>query len=110
MAIAGKLSNPTTLGLQAKRMMADPRSESMVTNFAAQWLYLRDIQAKNPDEVLFPDFDETLRDAFHRETEMFLDSVLRENRSVIELLNANYTFLNERLALHYGIPDVCGAN
>jgi len=108
-AIAGKLSNAATLELQAKRMMADPRSESMVTNFAAQWLYLRDIEAKNPDEVLFPDFDETLRDAFHRETEMFLDSVLRENRSVLDLLTANYTFLNERLAEHYGIPHVKGS-
>ena len=108
-AIAGKLSNPATLELQAKRMMADPRSESMVTNFAAQWLFLRDIQAKNPDEILFPDFDETLRDAFHRETEMFLDSVLRENRSVLELLTANYTFLNERLAEHYEIPNVKGS-
>jgi mono/diheme cytochrome c family protein len=108
-AISGKLSNPATLELQAKRMMADPRSEAMVTNFAAQWLYLRDIQAKNPDEVLFPDFDETLRDAFHRETEMFLDSVLRENRSVLNLLTANYTFLNERLAEHYGIPNVKGS-
>jgi len=108
-AIAGKLSNPATLELQTKRMLADPRSESMVTNFAAQWLYLRDIQAKNPDEVLFPDFDETLRDAFHRETEMFLDSVLRENRSVLDLLTANYTFLNERLAEHYGIPNVKGS-
>jgi len=108
-AIAGKLSNPATLELQAKRMMADPRSESMVTNFASQWLYLRDIEAKNPDEVLFPNFDETLRDAFHRETELFLDSVLRENRSVLDLLTANYTFLNERLAEHYGIPNVKGS-
>jgi hypothetical protein len=108
-AIAGKLSNTAILELQTKRMLADPRSESMVTNFAAQWLYLRDIQAKNPDEVLFPDFDETLRDAFHRETELFLDSVLRENRSVLDLLTANYTFLNERLAEHYGIPNVKGS-
>jgi hypothetical protein len=108
-AIAGRLSNPAVLEQQTKRMMADSRSESMVTNFAAQWLYLRDIQSKNPDELLFPDFDETLRDAFHRETEMFLDSVLRENRSVLELLTANYTFLNERLAEHYGIPNVKGS-
>ena len=81
----------------------------MVTNFAAQWLYLRDIEAKRPDEILFPDFDETLRAAFHRETELFLDSILRENRSVLELLTANYTFVNERLAKHYGIPNVQGS-
>ena len=91
-------------------MLADPRSESMVTNFAAQWLYLRDIEAKQPDELLFPDFDETLRSAFHRETELFLDSILRENRSVLELLTANYTFVNERLAEHYGIPNVQGSD
>jgi len=108
-AVAGKLSNPATLELQTKRMLADPRSESMVTNFAAQWLYLRDIESKNPDEILFPDFDETLRDAFHRETEMFLDSILRDDRSVLDLLTANYTFLNERLAEHYGIPNVKGS-
>jgi len=91
-------------------MLADPRSNALVTNFAAQWLYLRDIEAKQPDELLFPDFDETLRSAFHRETELFLDSVLRENRSVLELLTANYTFVNERLALHYGIPNVQGSD
>ena len=90
-------------------MLADPRSESMVTNFAAQWLYLRDIEAKQPDELLFPDFDETLRDGFQRETELFLGSILRENRSVLDLLTANYTFLNERLAKHYGIPNVRAA-
>src|SRR5947208_14932701 len=90
-------------------MYADPRSESIVTNFAAQWLYLRDIQAKQPDEVLLPNSDETLREAFSRETELFLDSILRENRSVLELLTANYTFVNERLAKHYGIPNVSGS-
>src|SRR5439155_25650706 len=108
-AIAGKLKNPATLDQQVRRMLADPRSESMVTNFAAQCLYLRDVEAKQPDEVLFPDFDETLRTAFRRETELFLDSILRENRSVMELLTANYTFLNERLAKHYGIPNVQGS-
>ena len=90
-------------------MLADPRSESLVTNFAAQWLYLRDIDAKLPDEILFPDFDETLRAAMRRETELFIDSVFRENRSVLDLLTANYTFLNERLARHYGIPNVKGS-
>ena len=106
----GKLKEPGVLERQVRRMLADPRSESMVTNFAAQWLYLRDIEAKQPDELLFPDFDETLRSAFQRETELFLDSILRENRSVLDLLTANYTFLNERLAKHYGIPNVQGSD
>jgi len=108
-AIAGKLKNPATLEQQVRRMIADPRAESMVTNFASQWLYLRDIEAKQPDEILFPNWDETLRDAFARETELFLTSILRENRSVMNLLTANYTFVNERLAKHYGIPNVTGS-
>jgi len=109
-AAAGQLKSREVVERQVGRMLADPRSESMVTNFAAQWLYLRDIEAKQPDELLFPDFDETLRSAFHRETELFLDSILRENRSVLDLLTANYTFVNERLALHYGIPNVQGSD
>ncbi len=90
-------------------MLADPRSESLVTNFAAQWLYLRDIAAKQPDEILFADFDETLRTAMQRETELFIGSVFRENRSVLDLLKADYTFLNERLARHYGVPNIKGS-
>jgi len=90
-------------------MLADSRSSALVTNFAAQWLYLRDIEAKLPDEVLFQDCDETLRAAMERETELFVDSVFRENRSVVDLLTADYTFLNERLAKHYGIPNVYGS-
>ena len=108
-AIAGRLKDPKTLEQQVRRMLADPRSVSLVTNFAAQWLFLRDIEAKRPDEILFPNFDETLRDALRRETELFVDSVFRENRNVTELLTANYTFLNERLATHYGIPNVKGS-
>ena len=108
-AIAGRLNTPATLEQQVRRMLADPRSESMVTNFAAQWLYLRDIDSKVPDELLFPDFDETLRTAFRRETELFIDSILRDNRSVLDLLTANYTFVNERLAKHYGIPNIQGS-
>ena len=108
-AAAGKLTDPGVLDQQVRRMLADPRSASLVTNFAEQWLYLRDIEAKRPDEVLFQDFDETLRAALHRETELFVDSVLRENRSVLELLTANYSFLNERLAKHYGVPNVRGS-
>ena len=109
LAIAGKLRDAKVLEQQTRRLLADERSQALVTNFAAQWLYLRDIEAKEPDEILFPDFDETLRAAFHRETELFLDSVLRENRSVLDLLRANYTFLNERLARHYGVPNVQGS-
>src|SRR5258708_4868025 len=90
-------------------MLADARWDSMVTNFAAQWLFLRDVEVKAPDLFLFRDFDEGLRKSFERETELFLDSVLRENRSVKELLTANYTFLNERLAKHYGIPNIRGS-
>jgi hypothetical protein len=90
-------------------MLADRRAEALVTNFAAQWLYLRDLEAKLPDEVLFQDFDETLRHAMRRETELFIESVFREERSVRDLLAADYTFLNERLARHYGIPDIRGS-
>jgi hypothetical protein len=110
LAIARRLKTPAVLEQQVKRMLADPRSESMVTNFAAQWLYLRDIDSKIPDELLFPDFDETLRTAFRRETELFIDSILRDNRSVLDLLTADYTFLNERLAKHYGIPNIQGSH
>ena len=108
-AASGKLSDPLVLARQVTRMLADPRAESMVTNFAAQWLYLRDVEIKRPDDLLFPEFDESVRQAFRRETELFLDSIMRENRSVLEMLTANYTFVNERLAKHYGIPNVKGA-
>jgi hypothetical protein len=94
---------------QVRRMLADRRSESLVTNFAAQWLYLRDIASKLPDEILLADFDETLRTAMQRETELFVSSVFFENRSVLDLLRANYTFLNERLARHYGVPNIKGS-
>jgi hypothetical protein len=105
----GKLKDPTVLEQQVRRMLADPRSESLVTNFAAQWLFLRDVEAKQPDVLLFPDFDDGLRNGFQRETELFLDSILRSDRSVLDLLTANYTFVNERLAKHYGIPNVEGS-
>src|SRR5262245_39088133 len=108
-AVAGRLKDPKVLDAQVHRMLADPRSDSLVTNFAAQWLFLRDIDAKRPDEILFPNFDETLRDALRRETELFIGSIVRENRRVTDLLTANYTFLNERLANHYGIPNVKGS-
>jgi len=108
-AIAGRLKDPKLLDAQVRRMLADPRSESLVTNFAAQWLFLRDIETKRPDEILFPNFDETLREALRRETELFIDSIFRENRNVTELLTADYTFLNERLARHYGISNIKGS-
>ena len=91
-------------------MLRDPRSEALATNFAAQWLYLRDVHAKTPSPRLFPDFDLSLRDAFERETTLFLESVFREDRSVIDLLRSNDTFMNERLAKHYGVPNVLGNN
>jgi hypothetical protein len=90
-------------------MLADTRSESFVNNFAAQWLYLRNLTAVTPDARLFPDFDDNLRQSFRRETELFFESILREDRSVLDLLRADYTFLNERLAKHYGVPDVYGS-
>ena len=94
---------------QVKRMLADSRSENLVTNFAAQWLHLRNLETITPDMRLFPDFDDNLRQAFRQETELLVDSVIREDRSVLDLLRANYTFVNERLAKHYGIPNIYGS-
>jgi hypothetical protein len=108
-AIDGRLREPEVLRAQVERMLADPRSESMVTNFAAQWLFLRDVAAKEPDIFLFPNHDVSLKSALERETELFVDSVLRGGRSVVDLLTANHTFLNERLAQHYDIPNVQGS-
>ncbi len=108
-AASGKLHEPATLRAQTQRMLKDPRSEAMVNNFAAQWLFLRDIRVKDPDLFIFPQFDENLRASFERETELFLDSILRENRSVLELITAKYSFLNERLAKQYGVPNILGS-
>ena len=109
-AIAGRLHEPAVLERQARRMMADDRSRALVTNFASQWLHLRNLASITPDMRLFPDFDDNLRQAFRQETELFVDSILREDRSVLDLLRANYTFVNERLARHYGIPHVYGSH
>jgi mono/diheme cytochrome c family protein len=109
LAAAGKLRQPGVVEQQVKRMLADPRSESMVDNFAAQWLFLRDLDVNEADLFLFRDFDLVLRHDLGRETELFLDSILRENRPVTELITAKYSFLNERLAKHYGIPNIQGA-
>jgi hypothetical protein len=109
-AARGKLKEPAVLPQQVARMLADPRSRSLIVNFAGQWLYLRNVGSAAPDPDLFPDFDLTLRDAFQRETELFLDSQLHEDRSATELLSADYTFVNERLARFYGIPNVYGSH
>jgi mono/diheme cytochrome c family protein len=103
----GQLKNPAVLEHQVRRMLADPRAESLVSNFASEWLGMRVVKGVAPDPVIFSDF-EGLKQAFQRETTMFLDYVLLGNRNVLELLNANYTFVNERLARHYGIPNVYG--
>ena len=109
-AADGSLGDPAVLEEQVRRMLADPRSRALVDNFAEQWLYLRDVESKEPDPGFFPGFDENLRQAFERETELFIDSVLREDRGVAELLTADWTFVNERLAKHYGMPHVYGSH
>jgi hypothetical protein len=108
-AAHGKLSDPVVLEKQVRRMLADTRSDALATNFAAQWLYLRNLRGMSRDFATFPNFDDNLRQGFERETELFFESVVREDRSVLDLLRANYTFVNERLAKHYGIPDVYGS-
>jgi hypothetical protein len=108
LAIQGKLHEPAVLERETRRMLADKRARSLVSNFAGQWLYLRELKNANPDSNEFPDFDDNLRQAFQRETEMLFESVLREDRSVLDLLDADYTFVNERLAKHYGIKNVYG--
>ena len=109
-AAAGTLRDPAVLESHVRRMLADPRAESLVTNFAAQWLYLRNLTAVSPDFIVFPDFDETLRRALRRETELFFESIVREDRSALDLLTADYTFVNERLAKHYGMPGIYGSH
>ena len=106
LAIEGKLKDPAVLEKQVRRMLGDARSETLVNNFADQWLYLRNLQSIIPDAREFPDFDDNLRQAMRRETELFFESIMREDRNVLDLLRANYTFVNERLAKHYGIPNV----
>jgi hypothetical protein len=108
-AIRGELQKPKVLEKQVRRMLADSRSQNLVNNFAEQWLYLRNLESLTPDLRLFPDFDDNLRQAFRRESELLFENVLREDRSVLDLLKADYTFLNERLAKHYGIQNVYGS-
>ncbi|MGH9783401.1 MAG: DUF1592 domain-containing protein, partial [Terriglobia bacterium] len=110
LAEQGRLSDPAALAGQVRRMLADPRSKALVENFAGQWLFLRNVDAVSPDPKEFPDFNDNLREAFRQETAHFFASLLREDRPVLELLNADYTFVNERLARHYGIPNVYGSH
>ena len=107
-AVRGELSRPDELERQTRRMLADARSYNLATNFAGQWLQLRNLASLSPNTRLYPDFDDNLRQAFREETERFFDSVVREDGSVADLIDADYTFLNERLAKHYGIPNVYG--
>ena len=109
-AVKGRLKDSAVLEQQVRRMLADERADALVNNFAAQWLYLRNLDSAKPDSRLFPDFDDNLRQAFRRETELLFESVVKDNRSVLDLLRADYTFLNERLAKHYGIPNVYGSH
>ena len=109
LAIRGEISKPAVLEQQVRRMLADARSEALVTNFASQWLHLRNLDSITPDMRLFPDFDDNLRQSFRKETELFFESIIREDRSVLDLIGADYTFVNERLAKHYGIPHVYGS-
>jgi len=95
---------------QVRRMLADPKSSALVTNFGQQLLYLRNLPATSPDGVFYPDWDDELRKAFQRETELFFESILREDRNIVDLLTADYTFVNERLAHHYGIPNIYGSH
>ena len=109
LAIAGKLRAPGVLDAQVRRMIADPRADALMTAFTGQWLQLRNLDKVTPDVLLFPDFDDNVRQAFRRETELLFTNIVRENRPVLDLLDADYTFVNERLARHYGIPGVYGS-
>jgi mono/diheme cytochrome c family protein len=108
-ATQGKLKDPVVLQQQIKRMLADKRSSALIANFAEQWLFLRNLKTTVPDLEAFPDFDDNLRRAMKEETTLFIDSIMREDRSVVDLLNADYTFVNERLARHYGMPNIYGS-
>lgn len=108
-AARGSLSDPTVLEREVRRMLADPKAQALTTNFAGQWLHLRNVTNILPNSDLFPDFDDNLRESFRKETELLFSSIVREDRNVLDLMTANYTFLNERLARHYGVPDIYGS-
>jgi mono/diheme cytochrome c family protein len=109
LAAKGQLSRPALLDAQVKRMLRDPKSAALVDNFAAQWLHARNLRNATPDKGDFPDFDDNLRQAFERELKLFVGAIIREDRNVLDLMTADDTFVNERLARHYGIPNVYGA-
>ena len=109
-ASQGSLAKPDVLAQQVRRMLADPKAQALTKNFAGQWLHLRNVQSILPNSDEFPDFDDSLRQSLLRETEMLFESVIREDRNVTDLLTADYTFLNERLARHYGIPNIYGSH
>ena len=109
-ATEGRLGDPAELAAEARRMLADPKASRWMNDFAEQWLTVRNLQAHEPDPDRFPDFDDSLRDAMATETALFFESQVREDRSILDLLRADYTFLNERLARHYGVPDVYGSH
>jgi len=109
LADEGSLRRPTVLEREVARMLADPKSDALVENFAGQWLRLRNVKNVLPNSDLFPDFDDNLRQSFRRETELLFQSIIREDRGVVDLLTADYSFINERLARHYGIPDIYGS-
>jgi cytochrome c553 len=109
LAEKGKLHDPAVLNAEVRRMLADPKSQALVDNFAGQWLYLRNLAVVKPDPVIFPEFEESLRDSFLQETDLFFESIVREDRPITDLLDANYTYLNQRLARHYGIPNIYGS-
>ncbi len=108
LAAKGKLKDPAILETQVRRMLADPKSDALITNFTGQWLGVRSLKTSEPVVNLFPDFDDNLRSAYQRETELFFGSIVRGDRSILDLLTANYTFVNERLAKQYGIPNIYG--
>src|ERR671912_1565389 len=110
LAAQGRLSQPAVLDQQVRRMLEDPKSRALVDNFASQWLMLRNLKSHQPNPRDFPNFDNELRQAFRKETELFVDSIIREDRSVLDLLEADYTYVNERLARHYGIRNVYGSH
>ena len=109
LAAKGRLSQPAVLGQQVQRMLADPRSEALVSNFAQQLLYLRNLPGTTPDGIFYPNWDDELRQGLKRESELFFDSIIREDRDIVDLLTADYTFVNERVARHYGIPNIYGS-
>ena len=110
LASQGRLRHPVVLEKQVRRMLVDSRAQALVGNFASQWLYVRNLRSTHPDRLEFADFDDNLRQAFQRETEMFFESIVREDRNVMDLMTADHTFVDEHLAKHYGMPHVYGSH